>query len=153
MLKEPLNLFCSTQTNFSYFFSGYDRQNSTVLAFLREWGPSLSNLFINCPKALNFSFCFSEYTSGYSINSTTINNWNNLFDFNWRLLLAEDIFDCYINSPQANNINFTKCFYNSIMFIQLPKLWEKFPNNTNHINCYTNCVNLPWYNEIPNDWK
>lgn len=66
--------------------------------------------------------------------------------------VADDLLDyCLLD----DNTNIGSLFANCTSLISAPKLWLKpyASKFTNHTGCYSNCTALPWYDEIPADWK
>lgn len=127
-----------------------------------KFGNCFSNSFVesigdgtfeDCTDVEDFSSIFIFARALKSLGKDTFKNcinakkFNDTFNGTNLTHIDENIFqDCV----HANE--FINCFSGCTSLISAPRLWELYPN-ANGRGCYRNCTSLPWYDEIPSNWK
>jgi hypothetical protein len=112
------------------------------------------DLFAYNPNAWRFMQAFYNTSleaapAGLFANNPKAKTLSGLFSSSKRLkTVPAGIFD---NCPDIESVE--SCFSGCAELIEAPRLWEIYPNMPYHSACYAGCTKLPWYDEIPADWK
>lgn len=122
-LTEILSVFPASMSGVTNFISTFD--NCTSLTSIP------AGLFGNCPNVTDFGGTFNGCYSLTSIPAGLFDNCTAVTDF------TSTFFGC------------------TAITSAVPELWNtvKWPNVTNHTQCFINCTNAANYASIPAGWK
>lgn len=112
-----------------------------------------SGTFENCKNATDFSRVFMYSSNIKTMGEGTFKNCISAENFSEAFLksgITNVPIDIFADCINANNFSF--CFAYASNLVSAPRLWELYPN-ANGRGCYRDCTSLPWYDEIPSDWK
>lgn len=149
LIDIPVGLFdnCPNVTNFSYAFDGCTSLSSIP-----------AGLFDNCTASTDFRATFASCTSLTTIPAGLFDNCSNVTSFNSTFQdctsltsIPAGLFD---NCTAVTNFGYT--FLDCIAITSaVPELWDtaKWPNVTDHDDCFFNCTSAANYADIPEGWK